>query len=74
MNEYNSNDLIEVGQTVNAALEKTRWLLISRSFREVFKMRENSENKPRGLYFPKALSERLIFGGAYLRREICVSN
>ena len=37
MNEYNSNDLIEVGQTVNAALEKTRWLLISRRFREVFK-------------------------------------
>ena len=39
MNEYNSNDLIEVGQTVNTALEKTRWLLISRSFREVSKMR-----------------------------------
>ena len=30
--------------------------------------------KIRGLYFPKALSEGLIFGGAYLRREICVSN
>ena len=33
----------------------------------------NSENKSRGLYFSKALFERLIFGGAYLRREICVS-
>ena len=33
----------------------------------------NSENKPRGLYFSKALFEGLIFGGAYPRREICVS-
>ena len=39
----------------------------------------NSENKPRGLYFSKALFERFIFGGAYtavggayLGREICV--
>ena len=30
-------------------------------------------NKPRGLHFSKALFEGLIFGGAYLRREICVS-
>ena len=28
---------------------------------------------PWGLYFSKALFEGLIFGGAYLRREICVS-
>ena len=28
---------------------------------------------PQGLYFSKALFERLIFGGAYLWREICVS-
>ena len=28
----------------------------------------NSENKPRGLYFTKALFEGLIFGGAYIRR------
>ena len=28
---------------------------------------------PRGLYFSKALFEGLIFGGAYLRREICVA-
>ena len=34
---------------------------------------KNSENKPGGLYFSKALFEGLIFGGAYLRREICVS-
>ena len=33
----------------------------------------NSENKPRGLYFSKGLLEGLIFGGAYLRREIYVS-
>jgi len=36
---------------------------------------QNSENKPRGLYFSKALFEGLIFGGAifggaYLQREI----
>ena len=30
--------------------------------------RKNSENKPRGLYFSKALFERLIFGGAYIQR------
>ena len=28
---------------------------------------------PRGLNFSKALFEGLTFGGAYLRREICVS-
>ena len=33
----------------------------------------NSENKPSDLYFSKALFEGLIFGGAYVRREICVS-
>ena len=31
---------------------------------------QNSENKPRGLYFSKALFGGLIFGGAYLRRDI----
>ena len=34
---------------------------------------QNSENKPQGLYFSKALFKGLIFEGAYLRREICVS-
>ena len=34
---------------------------------------QNSENKSRGLYLLKALFEGLIFEGAYLRREICVS-
>ena len=29
--------------------------------------------KPWGLYFSKALLEGLIFRGAYLRKEICVS-
>ena len=35
--------------------------------------RTDSENKPRGLYFSKALFEGLKFCGAYARREICVS-
>ena len=30
----------------------------------------NSENKPRGLYFLKALFKGLIFGGAYIRRGL----
>ena len=32
----------------------------------------DDKNKLRGLYFSKALFEGLIFGGAYLQREICV--
>ena len=32
---------------------------------------QNSENKPRGLYFSKALFEGLIFGGAYIRKGLC---
>ena len=35
--------------------------------------RKIPKNKPHGLHFSKALFEGLIFGGAYLRREICVS-
>ena len=31
---------------------------------------QNSENKPRGLYFAKALFEGLIFGGAFIRRGL----
>ena len=31
---------------------------------------KNSENKPRGLYFSKALVEGLSFGGAYIRRGL----
>ena len=38
----------------------------------VFCIPYNFENKPRGLYFSKALFEGLIFGGASLRREIGV--
>ena len=34
---------------------------------------QNSKNKPLGLYFSKALFEGLILGGAYLRRDICIS-
>ena len=33
-----------------------------------FKLPQNSENKPQGLYFSKALFEGLIFGGAYIQR------
>ena len=38
----------------------------------------NSENKPRGLYFQRPIlrglfQEGLMLGGAYMRREICVS-
>ena len=32
--------------------------------------RKNSENKPRGIYFSKALFQGLIFGGAYIRRGL----
>ena len=31
---------------------------------------ENSDNKPRGLYFSKAFLEGLTFGGAYIRRGL----
>ena len=31
------------------------------------------QKQPRGLYFSKVLFEGLIFGGAYVRREICAS-
>ena len=31
---------------------------------------QNSENKPQGLYFSKALFEGLISGGAYIRRGL----
>ena len=42
-------------------------------FKPVRNVPYNSENEPRGLYFSNALFEQLIFGGAYVRREICVS-
>ena len=32
---------------------------------------EKSENKPRDLYFSKALFEGLVFGGAYIRKGLC---
>ena len=41
------------------------------SFLIKLKVPQNSEKKPRGLYFSKALSEGLIFGGAYIRRGLC---
>ena len=42
-------------------------LLISNS---LLGIPQNSENKPRGLYFSNALFEGLIFGGAYIRRGL----
>ena len=44
----------------------TIWLFVA-SWKAVL---QNSENKPRGLYFSKALIEGLIFGGAYIRRGL----
>ena len=38
-----------------------------------FTYRKILKKKPRGLYFSKALFQGLIFGGAYVRREISVS-
>ena len=37
---------------------------------KVIRIPVNFENKPRGLYFSKAIFERLIFGGAYIRRGL----
>ena len=45
------------------------WMVSTRAFRLI---PLNSENKPRGLYFSKALFEGVIFGEAYVWREICV--
>ena len=36
-----------------------------------FYVTKNSENKPQGLYFSKALFEELIFRGAYIERALC---
>ena len=44
----------------------------SPTYRYRIQLPQNSENKPRGLYFWKTF-EGLIFGGACIRREICVS-
>ena len=38
----------------------------ARSSTSLEKSQQNSENKPRGLYFSKTSFEGLIFGGAYL--------
>ena len=37
---------------------------------DILKVPQNSENKPWGLCFSKALFEGLIFGGAYIRRGL----
>ena len=43
------------------------------SYRESTVYRKIPKITPAGLYFSKVLFEGLSFGGAYLRREICVS-
>ena len=48
-------------------------VLILRFFSMICKNTVKFQNKPRGLYFSKALFEGPIFGGAYVRREICFS-
>ena len=47
--------------------------LFMKSQVDILKVPLNSENKPEGLCFLKALFEGLSFGGAYLWREICIS-
>ena len=53
-------------------IEELQLLLQAMQFRRSV-IPQNSENKPWGSYFSKALFEGLISGGAYLWREICVS-
>ena len=48
-------------------------VLILRFFSMICKNTVKFQNKPRGLYFSKALFEGPIFGVVYVRREICVS-
>ena len=53
----------------------TSFLEEKRTFLKNFKglqleVPENSENKPRGLYYSKALFEGVSFGGAYIRRGL----
>ena len=45
-------------------------LLVKPLLTAIGKLPYNSENKPQGLYFTKALFEGLIFGGAYVRRGL----
>ena len=49
-------------------------LIVGRKFTVFALTTVNSENKPRDLYFSKALFEGLIFGGASLRREFAFTN
>ena len=50
--------------------QKRKILVVSQGQSNTVKFR----NKPQGLYFSKALFELgLIFGGAYLQMEVCVS-
>ena len=70
--EINDDDNLSV--LSDARTRKRGAPLISRATRAwLLTIPYNSENKPRGLYFVNALFEGPIFGGAYLRREICVS-
>ena len=45
------------------------WLLVF-GWTKALLLPQNSEIKPRGLYFSKALFEGIIFGGIYIRRDL----
>ena len=69
-------DKERIKQASNETVAKNFWkYLLSNSDRYIYIYIYiyNSENKPRGLYFSKAIFEGLIFEGAFLWREICVS-
>ena len=58
----------EPPQTKKVILKIKAWQIT------IITLPQNSENiKHQGLYFSKAFFEVLIFGGSYIRREICVS-
>ena len=59
-------------KTVKTTQQICRQMTSSRTPSDIY--RKNSENEPRGLHFSKTLFEKLIFGGAYLRREIFFQN
>ena len=56
----------------NNIYHETEWIEISLFFSSIKRI-ILCVNKPQGLYFSKAPFEGLIFGGAHLRKEICVS-
>ena len=65
------------GGSTNISVKVSRWgvenLALIRTKKFLKYIPYNSGNKSRGIYFSKTLFEGLIFRGAYVRREICVS-